>query len=127
MPKTKRRLQRESALKELYRLEHTANGKVRLRKAYAKRLAGGVLAKQADIDKLVKARLGKGWDFARLARVDILILRIAVYELMECAEVSAATVINEALELTREFSEEKAVSFVNGVLDGVAKQIRSEE
>ena len=122
--KTKRRTERESALKELYRLEHTPKGKVRLRRAYAKRLALGVVERQEEIDGLIRSRLGKGWQFSRLARMDTLIMRLAVYELLACAEVSTATVIDEALDITREYSEEKSVAFVNGVLDAVAKDVR---
>ena len=52
-----------------------------------------------------------------------LILRLAVFELLETPETPRSVVINEALELARTFSTEAAVKFINGVLDGVGREI----
>ena len=62
----------------------------------------------------------------RLAVIDRLVLRLAVYEMLERREVPSAVVINEALELARTFSAPDAVRFVNGVLDAIRKKIESE-
>ncbi len=122
MTKTARRLEREAALKELYRLEYDSESKVRLCGEYACRLIDGVREQRQELDKLIKKRLKKSWPFKRIALMDVLIMRIAIYEILEVEEVDAAISINEALELVREFSEEKSVAFVNGVLDGVGKE-----
>jgi hypothetical protein len=57
-----------------------------------------------------------------MAVIDRLILRLAAYELRYVADAPPAVVINEALELTRTFSGEEAVRFVNGILDGLARK-----
>jgi N utilization substance protein B len=56
--------------------------------------------------------------------IDRLILRLATYELLAMPGTPHAVIINEALELTRTFSTEDAVKFVNGVLDGIRKKVR---
>jgi N utilization substance protein B len=68
-----------------------------------------------------------GQDLYRLAVIDRLVLRLAVYELLERPEVPPAVVINEALELARTFSGPDAVRFVNGVLNQLARQKRPQD
>jgi len=124
MPKTKRRLARETALKELYRLEYDPEGKSLVRREYARQLIDGVRERHAEFDKMIKARLKKEWPFSRIALIDVLIMRIAIFEITVMAEMDAAVAINEALEMVRDFSEEGSVAFVNGVLDSVAKEAK---
>ena len=63
------------------------------------------------------------WRVERLAVIDRLILRMAIWEMREHPEEAPAIVINEALELARTFSSDESVAFVNGVLDGVRKTL----
>ena len=119
MDKSARRLEREAALKELYRLEYEPEGRVRLRKEYARKLCDGVREKVSEHDAKIKGRLKAGWPFERLSKMDVLIMRIAIFEMSQGLDPAVA--INEALELVRGYSEEKSVAFVNGVLDSVAK------
>ncbi len=70
---------------------------------------------------LIIEQHSRHWRIERLAVIDRLILRLAVWELRHETDTPAAVVINEALELTRLFSGEEAVRFVNGVLDGAAQ------
>ena len=67
------------------------------------------------------------WNLSRLAFVDKSILRLAVYQLLECPEMPPKVVINEAIELAKKFSTEQSPRFVNGVLDAVLKKIRQDK
>lgn len=79
----------------------------------------GVVANQEKIDALI-SEFARGWTLDRLSRVDLAILRVAVYELMT-KEIPAAAIISEAVSLASEYSGEKATSFVNGVLGSVSR------
>jgi N utilization substance protein B len=67
------------------------------------------------------------WRVSRLATIDRLILRMAVWELRHEAETPAPVVLDEAIELARTFSGEGAVAFVNGVLDGIRKALQGRQ
>lgn len=94
------------------------------RRELAVGLARGAVAALPEIDALI-ARHTDNWRSERLAVVDRLIMRLAVYELL-FERTPAAVVINEALELAKTFSGERAVAFVNGVLDAVRRAITEE-
>ncbi len=79
----------------------------------------GVVANQEKIDALI-SEFTRGWTLDRLSRVDLAILRVAVYELMS-KETPAAAIISEAVSLAFEYSGEKATPFVNGVLGGISR------
>ncbi len=68
----------------------------------------------------------ENWRVERMAVIDRLVLRLAVYELLADPDTPPRVVINEALELARTYSGEEAVRFVNGVLDAVRKALRPE-
>jgi len=89
----------------------------------AESLVRGTAAQLASIDPLIADGTAH-WRLERLAVIDRLILRLAVYELRFTPETPHPVIINEALELARTFSTEEAVKFVNGVLDGIRKKIR---
>ena len=71
------------------------------------------------IDPLLESN-AKNWRLSRMAIVDSLIMRMAVYELLFC-DTPRAVVINEALELAKTFGGEQTVPFVNGVLDSISR------
>lgn len=94
-------------------------------RAFADRLTRGTVAHVGTIDPLIADR-AEHWRLSRLALIDRLILRVAVYELRYEPDTPPAVVIDEALELARTFSGEEAVRFVNGVLDGIRKHLTAE-
>ncbi|TKJ39531.1 MAG: transcription antitermination factor NusB [Planctomycetes bacterium B3_Pla] len=73
-------------------------------------------------DELITASTIK-WQFTRLSPVDRNILRLAVYQLKFCDDIPPKVVINEAIELAKKFSSDKAPGFVNGVLDAILKKL----
>lgn len=74
-----------------------------------------VCEKLPEIDELLKQETA-GWDLQRIGKVELAILRLAVYEIRFDEEVPPAVAINEAVELSKRFGQEGAPSFVNGVL-----------
>jgi N utilization substance protein B len=86
-------------------------------------LARGASEMAPDIDHRI-AQKSAHWKLERMPIVDRNILRLGIYE-MSLQDTPAAVVIDEALELARQFSGEESVAFINGVLDAVHKEIRN--
>ena len=82
----------------------------------------GVVANAEEIDACIR-QYSRGWSLERITRVDLAILRVAVYELL-FGDVPEGVVINEAVLLAGEYSTEKAGAFINGVLGSVARRPR---
>jgi transcription antitermination protein NusB len=131
-----RRKAREAALQLLYQVDLTGDAGDNAFGAYwaswpdveldertrefAETLVRFVLAEEDRIDKAIDAA-ARNWDLERFSRVDLNLLRLAVGELLGSPEVPAPVVINEAVEIAHRFSDEKAASFINGVLDRIAR------
>ena len=88
--------------------------------SYINDVVFGVHNNLNDIDKAIKAALDK-WKIDRISKVNLTILRLAVYEMKYVDDVPAKVAINEAIEIAKVYSDEKSVSFINGVLDKVLK------
>ena len=86
-------------------------------------LVQGAAAHQQRIDALMAAA-AKGWEIERMPVIDRSILRLATYELIAEPEVPVAVVIDEAVELAKQYSTEFSGGFVNGVLSTIARQVR---
>ena len=91
---------------------------------YAIGLATGTVKHLDEIDPLIEAST-EHWRPARMAIIDRLIIRLAVYEFLHAPETPPTVVINEALELAKTFSAEDAVKFVNGILDGIKRRLEA--
>ena len=89
------------------------------RDAFMEELARGTSEMAPDIDHRI-AEKSENWKLERMPIVDRNILRLAIYE-MSRDDTPAAVVIDEALELARQFSGEESVSIINGILDAVHK------
>ena len=137
MPVNKRTRARELAMQALYQLDvqgedlltrldeffienETDNGIRRL----ASKWSNETWEKLSICDELIVASTLK-WRLSRLSPVDKSILRLAVFQLNFCPDIPPKVVINEAIELAKKFSTDKAPAFVNGVLDAVLKKIDS--
>lgn len=84
----------------------------------------GVSARREEIDALIEGRLAGGWTLKRLDRAMRQILRAGVYELVARPDVTAASVINEYVEVAKAFFDERETGFVNGLLDAIATEAR---
>ncbi|MGA8681327.1 MAG: transcription antitermination factor NusB [Acidimicrobiales bacterium] len=93
---------------------------------YAVQLVTGLTERLDDVDELVSGH-SSGWAIERMPAVDRCILRIATYELISELDVPVAVVIDEAVELAKEYSTEDSPRFVNGVLAAIADTVRPED
>jgi transcription antitermination protein NusB len=99
---------------------HAAEGGVSAEtSAFAGRLIRGVLANQDQLDAILRDA-SEHWKLEQMAKVDRIILRIAVYELTVDRQVPTKAAINESIELAKTFSGDEAARFVNGILGKVA-------
>ena len=89
---------------------------------FAEQLATGTADQAAAIDDLI-GRHSEHWRLERMPAVDRNILRLATYEMRNLAT-PTAVVIDQALELARRFSTDESLSFLNGVLDAIDKEVR---
>ncbi len=87
-------------------------------------LVSGVDARLDEIDALIAARLSKDWSLARLDKPMRQILRAGAYELLARPDVPTASVISEYVDVAKAFYDKRETSFVNGLLDAVAKDVR---
>lgn len=88
---------------------------------YIKSILVGVEEKKEELDSLISENL-QNWKLDRISKVNLTILRLAVYEMKFVSDVPDKVAINEALDITRKYSDDKSVAFVNGVLDKVMKK-----
>jgi N utilization substance protein B len=129
----KRHQARELALKVLFQLEvsgdddveevlryHASEGAATADvAAFAGQLVRGVIANRAKLDAIL-SDASEHWKLGQMAKVDRVILRIAVYEIAIDRRVPTKAAINESIELAKTFSGEEAGRFVNGILGRVA-------
>jgi N utilization substance protein B len=133
-----RRKGRELALQALYQIEITNDpsaGAVELflrhfegtprAKEFARRLVSGVVSQRPAIDRTIEQST-ENWKLVRLAKVDLVILRMATYELMFCPDIPNAVSLDEAIEISKRFGSADSANFINGVLDQVAQLARAQ-
>lgn len=83
--------------------------------AYISEKSNKILQKLEEIDGLIN-QYAKGWTTERMSKVDLTIIRLAVYEIKFDEDVPAGVAINEAVEIAKKFGQEESSGFVNGVL-----------
>lgn len=88
---------------------------------YAAELADGVAARAEELDELIE-KYAVGWSLARIARVDLAILRVAIYEILYREDVPTGAAINEAVELAKRYGGDKSSSFINGILGAFVRE-----
>lgn len=90
---------------------------------FAENLVMGVMDKQEIIDRLLQEN-SLNWSLNRMVRVDLALLRMAVFELAFCPDIASNVVINEAIEIGKRFGTAETPAFVNGILDRIARVLR---
>ena len=88
--------------------------------SYARSLVEGTLSHRQEIDDLIRQQ-AEHWRLERMPPVDRNILRLAVYEFLYQTDVPKLVILDEAIELAKEFGSEQSGRFVNGLLDGILK------
>ena len=83
--------------------------------AYVSEKYNKITEKLTKIDALLNEK-AEGWDTTRMSKVDLTILRLAVYEIMYDESVPTGVAINEAVELAKKYGQDASAGFVNGIL-----------
>ncbi len=91
---------------------------------YVKDAYFGVCEKMDEIDATIE-RHSNGWKVSRLTRVSRAVIRLCVYEMAYVKDVPCAVAINEAIELSKKYDDDKARGFVNGVLNGIKTELEA--
>lgn len=90
--------------------------------AFGEELIHGAIEHVAELDAHIKA-LAHNWDFDRIARIDLAILRLAMFEMKFRKDIPPVVSINEAIDLSKQFSNADSKRFINGILDRFKDQL----
>lgn len=90
--------------------------------AFGEELIHGVIEHLAEIDSRIKG-LAHNWDFERIAKIDLAILRLAMFEMIYRKDIPPVVSINEAIDLSKQFSNADSKRFINGILDRLKDQL----
>lgn len=134
----KRRIARECALQLLFQYDFTRHVPLREEleefwsmrlepediRQFTEELLRGTIEHLPEIDKRI-ADSTQHWSLERMAAVDRNILRIATYELLFRLDIPVKVAINEAIEIAKKYGSQDSPSFINGILDRIAKELAS--
>ena len=90
---------------------------------YIKEVVNGVIDKKQKIDEDIAIN-AKDWAISRIAKVDLAILRVAIFEILYMDNIPYKVSINEAIELSKIYCEENSKSFINGILGAIVKDLQ---
>jgi N utilization substance protein B len=90
--------------------------------AFGEELIQGVIEHIADLDSHIKG-LAHNWEFERIAKIDLAILRVAMFEMLYRKDIPPVVSINEAIDLSKQFSNADSKRFINGILDRLKDQL----
>lgn len=97
------------------------------RLTYIKNAVKGIRENLPEIDEMIKSRLKKGWTLSRLSTADRSILRLAVYEMIFAEpKIPTGVVINEAVELAKQYGADESSRFINGILDAINREHKAQ-
>lgn len=85
---------------------------------FASELVSGVIEHVKDIDAKI-ADVSSNWKLSRMGRVDLNVIRVAVFELFYCKDIPPRVSINEAVDIGKKYGTEKSGAFINGILDNI--------
>lgn len=88
---------------------------------YIKDAINGIQSNKEEIENQIKNNLKKDWKIERISKIDLAILKLAIYEI-KYTETPFKVVINEAVELAKKYGEDTSKNFVNGILASVVKE-----
>ena len=89
-------------------------------KTYIENVLNGVVLYKTNIDDLIIKHLNE-WTIDRLAKVDLAILRLSVFEMLYCQDIPNNVSISEAINLAQTYSDSKSARFINGVLGSISR------
>lgn len=130
-----RKQAREGAMKILYQMEINEDFSDEALDIYFNNFSYDELEKEYILDAMIKIKdnldsidkyiesHSEGWNLNRLAKIDLAVLRIAVYEILYREDIPIEVSINEAIEIVKKYSTEESFKFINGVLGGFVRNI----
>ena len=92
---------------------------------FARQLLLHTLEHRDESVELIKRYL-QGWEFERVAPMDVLLINMAIAEIIECSSIPEKVTVDEYIELSKEFSSERSKLFINGILDKIILELRSQ-
>lgn len=129
-----RKIAREAAVKLLYQMEINEDFSEQIKENFIKnnrfkedeieyldRVFKHIIDKLSIIDEKIE-KYSEGWKINRIAKVDLSILRLAIFEIMHMDDIPVEVSINEALEISKKYSTEESSKFINGLLGGFVKE-----
>ena len=90
---------------------------------FAKLLVNGTVENISQIDGIIKSKLSEKWTIDRINKVALTVLRLSIYEMMFQKETDSVIIIDEAIEISKDFGAEDSYKFINAVLDNVRKDL----
>lgn len=132
-----RRKEREFALKVLYAREYNdtpidqqfnylKQAEPDHATAFAKELINGCVEHKPELDELIVSSL-KHWKFERVAVIDRILLRMALTEFLYFQDIPPEVTMDEAIEISKNYSTDRSNQFINGILDALLKKLKKEK
>lgn len=130
-----RKQAREGTMKILYQMEINEDFSNEALELYFNNFSFDELEKEYILDAMTKIKenldsidkyielYSEGWNLNRLAKIDLAVLRIAVYEILYRKDIPIEVSINEAIEIVKKYSTEESFKFINGVLGGFVRNM----
>ncbi|MDD6486644.1 MAG: transcription antitermination factor NusB [Spirochaetales bacterium] len=91
---------------------------------FTRMLISGTIENIEKVDETIKAHL-TNWDFSRLNKVDLAVLRISVYPLLFQLDMPSTIIIDEAVDISKEYGSDDSFKFINAILDSIKKSCRT--
>ncbi len=97
------------------------NNIIEAEKEYIKKVVEGTLEEMDNINLLI-GKTSKDWKMGRISKVTLAILRVAIFEMLKMEDIPTSVSINEAVDIAKDYDNEKSGAFVNGILGTIQKQ-----
>ncbi|MBO7638100.1 MAG: transcription antitermination factor NusB [Treponema sp.] len=94
---------------------------------FARILISGTINHIEEVDEVIKRHLTQNWEFSRVNKVSLALLRISSYSLLFQPEIHPTIVIDEAIDIAREYGADESYKFINAVLDNIRKEKEVED
>ncbi len=115
----------KESLEDLLKLEWVSEECDQDTRDFARIIIAGTINHIEEIDTLIKAHLSEKWDFNRVNKVSMAILRVSVAQLLFHKDIQPSIVIDEAIGIAREYGADDSFKFINAVLDTINRELQT--
>ena len=88
---------------------------------YIRKNCNSIIDHIDDIDNIIQKNLGGSWNYKRIAKIDLAILRVAINEIFYLDDIPISVSINEAIEIANKYSTDVSYKFINGILGSIVR------